>query len=836
MTVSDDRAPSIESLDAFARQLGQRAHDAGSDFYPLRSALHGLQMALEDLNVEDQDPESLLNQSSPANLDRRNSVYARELASLVEESDFTLKKVTTILSKYGNAAESPVDVSGVFGTRLGPSRRGLDLQDKNTKIELILKDVTSQKVKIDTFLDTLDMHNPIKTQAGALVHADDGKLAFVMSKMDAIAPRLFSNESPTGGSKVDLWYDFGAEMEKEGVSRDFINKHKEVLWTHIQELKSQGRQEKAELPLSPQALKRASPPPMIVTSESTSKPNPDFAPNHTLRVQDGHPQRLSGSAPQQSGFELAGSRSLQAHDRSPALARRDPPSASRTSSELSDSELVPKTRDPLGQELVRVTTQQILDLDRLLFLSPVLLPANFNASPGTSPTGRYLPPGAAPLLIPSATSSQNDMLLSPRSQQLVARNAPPPPYSSGLSPILSPPPPYGSSPTGSNFMDFPASAPSMTNDLVRQRGQAPSRPISHLAPDGRGRPIPLDAKWTKVSRSMISSAALANARPRLRYEARPEFVFILGQLTKKEVEDLVKDSKKIRAERELESNGRRVSQGQRTRERRPETYSERDRRLGDKKSSSSGNESDVIWDSDDERSYKRSKGERRRDTSRDDRRRDTSRDDRDSGKNQHDRGKPTHRPYFEDGDTDDDENRRLRPGLVIVSPPASENGDYTSPHSTVEPKPILKNKNPHRVRFDEHRGPTEMSPSSYPENSRRDDRGRHRDGEKVRGDRERSRSRNGDRDREREREKEREREREKAREKDRERERDRAREKDRSRDNRSSSRRHNDRDRDDDRQDRDKERPKDRSNLAAAGIGATAMTILGVFAEAAKHL
>ncbi|RAL59870.1 hypothetical protein DID88_000497 [Monilinia fructigena] len=56
-------------------------------------------------------------------------------------------------------------------------------------------------------------------------------------------------------------------------------------------------------------------------------------------------------------------------------------------------------------------------------------------------------------------------------------------------------------------------------------------PLKRLAPDSYGNEISPDAKWTKVKRSLISPEVL-NQDGR-RYEARPEFVAILGILSQK---------------------------------------------------------------------------------------------------------------------------------------------------------------------------------------------------------------------------------------------------------------------------------------------------------------
>ncbi|KAF9777345.1 hypothetical protein IL306_004443 [Fusarium sp. DS 682] len=59
-------------------------------------------------------------------------------------------------------------------------------------------------------------------------------------------------------------------------------------------------------------------------------------------------------------------------------------------------------------------------------------------------------------------------------------------------------------------------------------------------PDLYGREILGDAQWTKVSRKLVSVEVLQ--RLGVRYEARPDYVAILGVLSKEQVANLVRES------------------------------------------------------------------------------------------------------------------------------------------------------------------------------------------------------------------------------------------------------------------------------------------------------
>ncbi|KAG5755336.1 hypothetical protein H9Q70_002012 [Fusarium xylarioides] len=69
-------------------------------------------------------------------------------------------------------------------------------------------------------------------------------------------------------------------------------------------------------------------------------------------------------------------------------------------------------------------------------------------------------------------------------------------------------------------------------------GLAPSS--RHMAPDQYGRKIADDALWTKISRKLVSVEVLQQAE--VRYEARPDYVAILGVLSREQVAKLVRES------------------------------------------------------------------------------------------------------------------------------------------------------------------------------------------------------------------------------------------------------------------------------------------------------
>ncbi|CCF43085.1 hypothetical protein CH063_12893 [Colletotrichum higginsianum] len=190
--------PNLSVVDAFARALYRRAKTSGPDFADVSTVVRRLHTVLKHLRVESEDPDSLLNSDA-------SSVYARQLAPLVEDCDFALKQLETILEKYGEA------------TRL--EERELDM------VAMIRTKLANQKTNIDMFLDTVQLHNPSKAQR--IVDEQGGNLDNIKDKVDAIAARLFARrDSGISEDDEDLWQQFRTELEKEGFSKDVLRKNK----------------------------------------------------------------------------------------------------------------------------------------------------------------------------------------------------------------------------------------------------------------------------------------------------------------------------------------------------------------------------------------------------------------------------------------------------------------------------------------------------------------------------------------------------------------------------------------------------------------------------------
>ncbi|KAH9211353.1 hypothetical protein DL95DRAFT_188742 [Leptodontidium sp. 2 PMI_412] len=107
---------------------------------------------------------------------------------------------------------------------------------------------------------------------------------------------------------------------------------------------------------------------------------------------------------------------------------------------------------------------------------------------------------------------------------------------------------YGTSPSGTGAMVItipPSSNPRTSIDSLATSPRL-NIPIK-LAPDEYGNEIAPDAKWTKINRRLVSPEVLQ--QDGRRYEARPDFVAVLGVLSRAEIESLASRSHALREAR-----------------------------------------------------------------------------------------------------------------------------------------------------------------------------------------------------------------------------------------------------------------------------------------------
>ncbi|CAM1509864.1 Fc.00g001990.m01.CDS01 [Cosmosporella sp. VM-42] len=527
----------IDAVDAFARNLYLRAKQSGPPFDGISGTIRNLHLALRHLRVEAADPDSLLNRTDV-------SVYARQLKPMVEDCDFALKQLVTVLDKYGDG--KPADDERVRAERVAAIRSKL----------------VNEKTNVDLFLDTVQLHNPAN-KPDRVVDGSQGSLEGIKDKVDVIASRLFQRRDGSGFAEDEdgLWQEFKAELEKEGFAPQVLKKHKDVLRAYIRELESMSTQNGGTCPTVRGLLEH----------EAKSRPT--------------------------SPKEIAPSGGNEKFPTGMKIQSRRPEHAPEKADIYSDEE---DTASDTSESLALISTRDLMAMDSLnagmagMHLQPTSQQYTLSRS---APTQRYLPSNAAGIL-----SGPEDPIIStsPTAMAASPRFVPPiPPYAPEA------PPPYGASPQ-------------------------PAR----LAPDRYGNQIPAEAQWTKIKRTLVSPEVLERAG--VRYEARPEYVAILGHLSREEIAEYARQSAAARARRNSYP---------------PRKFDRWDRRRSrsDSRSTEEDDESDLFDESD-----------------------------------------------STDVDDDKTSEKGTKRYLHVVDPPEKK----TSPSSTVQPKPILKNKNENRVRFD----------------------------------------------------------------------------------------------------------------------------------------
>ena len=192
----------IDAVDAFARTLYLRTKQIPPPaFEDVALAVRQLHISLRHLRVEAADKDSPLNQPE-------SPVYARQLQPIVQDCEFALKQLETVLERHDAA----------------PDRKSANaLADR---IASVRAKVAHEEMNVAMFLDTVQLR-PSQTPT-APVHQDEVGLDAIQQKVDAIATRLFSRPSNTSFSAGDdtLWQDFKSELEKEGFSPQVLHKHK----------------------------------------------------------------------------------------------------------------------------------------------------------------------------------------------------------------------------------------------------------------------------------------------------------------------------------------------------------------------------------------------------------------------------------------------------------------------------------------------------------------------------------------------------------------------------------------------------------------------------------
>ncbi|KAG6018615.1 hypothetical protein E4U41_003731 [Claviceps citrina] len=471
-----------------------------------------------------------------------------------------------------------------------------DPEDLAGRVAAVQSRIASETTSIDMFLDTVQLHNPANNAPQVLVHAKDADLEHIKDKVDNIAKGLFLPRDSSGGASVDedqMWQVFKSKLEGEGFSPRVLRQHKDILRAYIRELQSMS------------AANGGAPPTVrgLLEHEAMShRYTPPVPPKEPLSPVYSKGPRKKKSHP-------------DADDDKPGLSmtRRMPDRASSSLSSRHEANFPCSSEDASNKEggepsdslaLALISTEDLVAMDDM----------------NSRLAGMHLHPAAASYFSAQQMKRGSDSLPSG-----MAGSWPPPHVATAGQP-------------GQSLMaKSPSRSPSMT---------------TRLAPDRYGKEIPPDAAWTKVKRSLVSPEVLQRAG--VRYEARPDYVAILGRLSRDEVAEYARQSANCRAARS--------AQGHAPPPRAHPRGSHSHRHRADSKSSSENKDDDDDDDDDDDGSVLW--------------------DESDST----------------DHDDDKSSERGTRSQPYIVSPP-NESQRRASSSAAVRPKPILKNKNEHHVRF-----------------------------------------------------------------------------------------------------------------------------------------
>ncbi|KAJ4174864.1 hypothetical protein NW754_005285 [Fusarium falciforme] len=208
----------IDTVDAIARSLYLRAKQSGLPFSDVANAVRNLHLALRHLRTEAGDQDSLLNNPHASS----SSLYARQLSPLVEDCDFTLAQLESLLDKYGD----------------GRAAMSEEERLRDDRLAIMKSKLVGDKTRVEMFLDAVQLH--AENRPARVVDGSQEGFEGIKDKIDEIANKLFRNRSENSFTEDDddLWREFKEELEKEGFSPQVLRKHKDVLRAYIRELES----------------------------------------------------------------------------------------------------------------------------------------------------------------------------------------------------------------------------------------------------------------------------------------------------------------------------------------------------------------------------------------------------------------------------------------------------------------------------------------------------------------------------------------------------------------------------------------------------------------------
>ncbi|XDG00387.1 hypothetical protein ABKA04_000002 [Annulohypoxylon sp. FPYF3050] len=499
----------IERVDAFARKLYKRARAAGPDLDEISTAVRSLHTVLKHLKFETEDPDSLLCVDGSA-------VYARQLTPILEDSEFALKQLDTILEKKYGGGDGSMQMDGEKGWTMLESR-------EKEMISVARSKLANQKLNIDMFLDTIQLHNPSKSRR--MVDTNSADLDSIKDKVDVIAARICQrkNSNLADENEEEVWERFRDGLESAGFSREVLRKNQDVIRAYIRQLDEQVSANGGSTP-SVRGL--------LENYRSQAHDGLQIAPYPTCPTyptsDEFSPEELQSGIDEEKLFPSMRMKRLEGEEDDDDNQRVQPPSMPNQPTYLS-YDRHSSSGDDDEDSMALMSTRELMALDkRAAELALARSPGNMRLQPprqsgdlvgsnymSTSPTQHHLPSSGSRPALPPSSQPSNVVV----DQSVVpSRHIPP----------------SGSSPEQQQALA-----------ALQQRN-------ARLAPDSQGREIPLEAKWTRISRRLVSPEVLAGAG--VRYEARPDFVAVLGELTREQISDFARRTTEARNSRRRRSS------------------------------------------------------------------------------------------------------------------------------------------------------------------------------------------------------------------------------------------------------------------------------------------
>lgn len=198
--------------------------DGRSEYDEISREVRALHTVLKHLRYEVEAPESPLN--------RERARWTRQLTTLINDCDHTLRQLDGLIVKYGRLAGGPAHGSPTSSRGMWDKMRfgSTELDQLGaTRVKLI-----SHKSSLTLFLDTIQLHQNETMQATLDNHG--GQLDRILDKVDGIAARMGQHNGSIMTNYDDddkeVWKQFRRELVAEGFSSDVLQQHKVVSSFH----------------------------------------------------------------------------------------------------------------------------------------------------------------------------------------------------------------------------------------------------------------------------------------------------------------------------------------------------------------------------------------------------------------------------------------------------------------------------------------------------------------------------------------------------------------------------------------------------------------------------